>query len=425
MARLSSRPALLAFAAIALCSSAYPQTPSLPVFSQTPKVRAITAFVHLERDTYQAQTRDTVEKLRAAQSSFEKAGYQVQTLRIATQPFPAYIRGLSRQEALAFFRAYDGWLRAQGYFNNHVPVLVNIGPAMLSDTDDLAPAELLADVLPTMFYSSLVVADKDGVHWRSVKAAARVIKTLAENSSNSEANFAFAASALVPPGTPFYPGGYYLGPGQEFAVALESANVVAEALASAPRDPARARQALEESLGAHARRIEAIADQLERQIGWRYLGMDLSPAPNRAVSIGAAVESFTGTRFGSSGTMTAAALITEALRRIPVKRIGYNGLMVPVLEDDVLAQRWGEGGYNLDSLLAYSAVCGTGIDAVPLPGDVSVEQLERMVGDMATLAVKLGKPLSARLMPVNGKRKGDRTSFQDPSIVNTTLQPLP
>ena len=99
--------------------------------------------------------------------------------------------------------------------------------------------------------------------------------------------------------------------------------------------------------------------------------------------------------------------------------------MVPVLEDSVLAQRWSEGAYNLDSLLAYSAVCGTGFDAVPMPGDVSQGQLERMVGDMASLAVTLSKPLSARLMPVKGKHKGDRTGFQDPAMLNTTLQPLP
>ncbi len=423
MANLYLRPAWLAVAAVALCSSAYPQA-SLPVFSQKPKIRAVTAFVRLERENYQPQTRTAVEKLRSAQSLFEKAGYEVQTLRIVTQPFPEYIRGLTRQQALEFFRAYDAWLRAQGYFDNRVPVLVNIGPAMLSDTDDVANADMLADVLPSMFYSSLIVADKDGVRWKSLRAAARVIRALAD-SSNVDASFAFAATALVPPGTPFYPGGYHLGAGQEFAIALESANVVAEALASAPRNPAKARDALVESLGSQAQRIEAIARQVETQIGWRYLGIDLSPAPDRAVSIGAAIESFTGARFGSSGTLTAAALITEALRRIPVQRAGYSGLMVPVLEDNVLAQRWGEGAYNLDSLLAYSAVCGTGIDAVPLPGDVSVEQLERMIGDMATLAVKLGKPLSARLMPAKGKNQGERTSFRDPSLVNTTLQPLP
>jgi uncharacterized protein (UPF0210 family) len=76
-------------------------------------------------------------------------------------------------------------------------------------------------------------------------------------------------------------------------------------------------------------------------------------------------------------------------------------------------------------LLSYSAVCGTGLDTVPLPGDVTVEQLERIIGDMASLAVKWKKPLSARLMPVPGKQAGERTEFDDPFLVNAILQRLP
>ena len=76
-------------------------------------------------------------------------------------------------------------------------------------------------------------------------------------------------------------------------------------------------------------------------------------------------------------------------------------------------------------MLAYSAVCGTGLDTIPLPGDASQEQLEKMIGDMATLAVNLHKPLSARLLPVADKKAGDRTEFDDPFLVNATLQPLP
>jgi uncharacterized protein (UPF0210 family) len=79
----------------------------------------------------------------------------------------------------------------------------------------------------------------------------------------------------------------------------------------------------------------------------------------------------------------------------------------------------------MDALLAYSAVCGTGLDVVPLPGDIGQAQLERIIGDMASLAVKLRKPLSARLLPVAGKKPGDQTEFNDPFLVNATVQPLP
>jgi hypothetical protein len=155
------------------------------------------------------------------------------------------------------------------------------------------------------------------------------------------------------------------------------------------------------------------------------MGIDDSPAPLKDVSIGAAFESLLNAPFGSAGTLTVAALVTDVLKAEPaVSAIGYSGLMMPVLEDARLAQRWSEGRLTLDQLLQYSSVCGTGLDTIPLPGDVTEEQLARIIGDVATLAVKLKKPLTARLLPVKGKRAGDRTEFDNPNLVNVTLQPL-
>jgi uncharacterized protein (UPF0210 family) len=79
----------------------------------------------------------------------------------------------------------------------------------------------------------------------------------------------------------------------------------------------------------------------------------------------------------------------------------------------------------MDSLLAYSAVCGTGLDTVPLPGNVTVDQLERIYSDVASLAVKWNKPLSARLQPAPNKKPGDRTDFQGQYLFNTTVHALP
>jgi uncharacterized protein (UPF0210 family) len=55
---------------------------------------------------------------------------------------------------------------------------------------------------------------------------------------------------------------------------------------------------------------------------------------------------------------------------------------------------------------------------------VSIEQLDMIIGDMASLAFKWHKPLSARLLPVKGKGPGDVTEFDDPFLVNATIQPL-
>jgi hypothetical protein len=71
-----------------------------------PKIRTITAFIQLDRSRYQAQIAETLVKLRQAKAAFGQAGYEVQTIRITTQPFPQYVRGLSKEQALAFVRDY-------------------------------------------------------------------------------------------------------------------------------------------------------------------------------------------------------------------------------------------------------------------------------------------------------------------------------
>jgi hypothetical protein len=46
-----------------------------------------------------------------------------------------------------------------------------------------------------------------------------------------------------------------------------------------------------------------------------------------------------------------------------------------------------------------------------LPGDASVDQLNALLLDVAALAGRLGKPLTARLMPVPGLKAGEMTNF--------------
>ncbi len=401
---------------IVLLAATFLASPSFA--AEKPTVRAITAFVRLDHAQYQKQIAGALVMLRSAKAAYQKAGYEVQTLRIATQPFGEYIAGLTDAQALAFFREYAALARKEQF-------TASIGPAMHLRDSPAREAELLGEILRTIpdVSASLTVADGVGVRWSNVSAAARIIKMLSERTPGGIGNFSFAATALVPSNTPFYPAAYHTGPGRQFAIGLQSANVVIEAVAS-HKSQAEAEAALSAQLGNAARDIEAIALQVAKQTGWAYTGIDLSPAPMKEVSMGTAVEKFSGAKFGSAGTMTAAASITRVLKTLPVKQAGYSGLMVPVLEDSVLAERWSEGLLTLDALLAYSAVCGTGLDTVPLPGDATVEQLERIIGDVAALAVKLRKPLSARLMPVAGKKAGERSAFDDPFLVNAVLQPL-
>jgi uncharacterized protein len=395
------------------------QTSSTPAASSNPKVRAITGFVRLDRETYQKQIVDALFVLRRVKAEFESSGYEVETVRLTTQPLAELVAGLPEDEALAFLARLDQLSVKENF-------LPNVGPAMLHDSDDPATMHLLERALSTLpdIEASAIIADETGIHWKTIRRTAELVKYVSEHSARSQGTFNFTATAMLKPFSPFFPGSYHTGAGRQFAVGFEGANVVREVFTKDKGNAETAIADLTAALTKHASVAAAVGKKIAAETGWTYVGVDPTPAPLGEVSIGAAIEAFTGARFGASGTLTAARVITTAVKAVPVAQVGYSGLMVPVMEDKLLAQRWAESTYNIDSLLAYSAVCGTGLDTIPLPGDVSLEQMERIFGDVASLATKWNKPLSARLQPIHDKKPGDQTDFQDPYLFNTMVHPL-
>jgi uncharacterized protein len=388
--------------------------------TSNPKVRTITGFVRLDRSTMQTQIADTLVVLRSAKSKFESSGYEVQSLRIVTQPLAELVSGLSEDQSLAFLAQLDRLAVKENF-------IANVGPAMLHDTDDPATMHLLERMLSTTEHidASSIIADESGIHWKTIHRTAELVRYVSQHSPNGQGNFNFTASAMVKPYGPFYPGAYHTGAGRQFSIGFEGANVVLDVFTKDKGNVEAAITDLTAALSRHAAVAEAIGNKVAAATGWTYAGVDPTPAPLGNVSIAAAIEAFTGAKFGSSGTMTAARIITTAVKAVPQKQVGYSGLMVPVMEDKLLSQRWAESTYTIDSVLAYSAVCGTGLDTIPLPGDVSLNQMERIFSDVASLATKWNKPLGARLLPVQNKNPGDQTKFQDSRLFNTTIHPLP
>ena len=413
MHKRSSAALLLMLLAAAIGHTQGPQsnTPTLP------KVRTVTAFVRLDRANYQTQVADALKMLRSAKTALIKTGYEVETIRITTQPFPEFTKGLTAEQALEFFHAFDKLAQKEEF-------TPDIGPAMSKDSDDPKQADLLARILAeTQTINGYVaVADEAGIHWNAVRAAARVIKYLEEHTEHSEGNFHFAAGAFPPAVAPFFPVSHTSDAGHGFAIGLESANIVQQVFASAKGDLNSIGDQLTMALGQQAKKIEEIAQRVATSTGWRYQGIDLTPVPLKDISIGAALESLLQGPIGSPGSLSAAYAITTAVKRVPVQQAGYSGLMLPVLEDSVLATRWESGTITRDSLMSYSSVCSTGLDAIPLPGDISLHDLENIIGDMASLAVKWHKPLSARLLPVAGKKAGEMTEFSSPYLVNIHIR---
>ena len=88
------------------------------------------------------------------------------------------------------------------------------------------------------------------------------------------------------------------------------------------------------------------------------------------------------------------------------------------------SSRAAENSLSVTDLLLCSAVCGTGLDVIPLPGDTNADQLYPLLLDLAALALRLNKPLTARLLPIPGKKAGDPTEFDFPYFANSRVLPL-
>ena len=383
-----------------------------------PRIRAVTAFIEIDPNNYAAQISEAQKFLATAKEALNKAGFEGAGGRITTQPFPQYTKGMKSDDAVAFVaKLRDAAQKERSAFN--------IGPAMVHDTDDPAAASLLVDILSKVSVNAnLITADEQGIHWNAIRQAARVIKQLSERSPHGDANFNFGAIAMMKPYGPYYPGSYHVGKGHAFAIAMEGAEVVGDVFRQY-RDPVEAEKHLSAVLNSYTKQIETVALQVAKTTGWTYEGIDATPAPLGDRSIATAIENFTGAPFGSVGTETASGIITRAVQSTMVKRTGYSGLMIPIMEDNGLARRWAERTFTLDSILAYSAVCAGGVDTLPLPGDVSEDQIARILGDVATLAYRWNKPLAARLLPSPGRKAGDQTDFSNSNLVKTLIQPLP
>ena len=268
-----------------------------------------------------------------------------------------------------------------------------------------------------------LASTEHGLREEAALPIARVMRRLAQETDEGFGNFRFAMLACVEAGCPFFPTAYHAGL-TSLSLGLQGAGIVTRALTEQMGTLTQMTEQVMDALVEQATPIVALAQAYSAQQNIAFGGIDLSPAPLADDSIVAAIERHAGSQLGSAGTLATVAALTTALKSTGLPTCGYNGVMLPVLEDTVLGQRWEEGLLHVHQLLLYSAVCGTGLDTIPLAGDTPVESIARILLDVAALAVRLRKPLSARLFPVPNAHAGERTTFTSPYLTNTVIKVL-
>ncbi|MGB8657671.1 MAG: DUF711 family protein [Candidatus Zixiibacteriota bacterium] len=377
------------------------------------KIRTITTGISLKSSGQVDEIKPIAEFNQKAKLTFERQGYEVQTTRIATNSWQNYVEGSSKAEMLTEIQGIELVCRSLGVG------FFSIGYA--STPEKIGISSEIVKNTSTINCSGKIGDSDTGIDFDDVRASARVIKRISEGTENGIGNFRFCAWCNCQPGIPFFPSGYHEGK-TSFSIGLECSDLLMRAFSDAA-DLWEAERKLKSIFEKELKPIQKIAQQLSEESKIRYAGIDASVAPSldRNESIVFAYEKLGMGRFGQPGTLAISSVITRVLQSLSVKTCGYSGLMLPVCEDVGLVERANEKSYNLTHLLLYSAVCGCGLDAVPLPGDITVEKIEAILLDMASLAIKLNKPLSARLLPVPGKKAGEMTSFNSPYLVNCRI----
>ena len=353
---------------------------------------------------------------RETRRHFEAAGLELQTVRFASPPFPVFLSNLTNDQIIEFAINLEKALIDHGFD------YISLGPALPEKPESFSVVPELIRNTENTFCSGLMTQAEKGLSLPAVRACGEIICQLAPLDENGFKNLYFAALGNVPAGGPFFPAAYHDGSGAKFSIAVEGADLAVETFVNS-KSFADARDQLINLIENHGINIGAVSHDLARITRAQFGGIDysLAPYPDDTLSIGKALEDTGVKTIGNHGSLAAAAFLADTLDRADFPRSGFSGLMLPVLEDSILADRAASGKLDIKDMLLFSSVCGTGLDTVPLPGDATPQQISAVLFDLGALSLRLDKPLTARLMPIPGKKAGEPTSFDFPFFANSKV----
>jgi len=410
-----------------------------------PVVRTISVFVALpfETDIAVSHFANAAAAASAIATSLESAGYLVQTTRVIANRF---LEWTSPAEAATLCHAIVAAMDAAAPGRSN---LLNLGRLTAADAVD---AGTLSTALSLLSACDRISMSGD-LPAGSIAAAggyAQLIKDLSATRPDGFGNFQFCVSSNMPAHSPFFPAGFTTADSAppSFAVGLQHVGLCAsvvrgrsfttddgslaadglsacEAALSAGLNAAckRASDIAQSAAAAyHTKQYAADAGRFEVPLLYRGVDTSLAPSPADA-TVCELYRSLGCPHFGCAGSLEVSAMLTRVLKGISsVPLTGYCGLMLPPLEDTGLAADAAAGRYTLRDILLHSAVCGIGLDTVPIPGDASVASIAGLLRDVAALSSRWSlKPLSVRVFPVPGAKAGDMTTFDSPHLTNTTV----
>lgn len=401
------------------------------------RIRTITTFLVLKKDrsTWEDSIRGATRFCNDLAQKFVENTYPVQSIRIVTNPFGEYLNKDSLQGAKSDLEHIRTLLMTAGPSN--LRIRFSLGEARTKEEILILP-ELIKEYGDLCNACVNVGQDEFGVLDNTlIHCSALAVSEIGRITPQGQGNFNFTVNFNCPPLIPYFPAGYHKKDlGNCFVVGLETPDLLVAALQEFnERHPfdnhndlfKGYHDILSSALQYHVSRVTRIIDGFSHHREFSFSGIDSSAAPSKTCSSMVDVYKLMGVDyFGASGTVEASALLTRVFKSIKgVDLVGFSGLMLAVTEDTGLAQGTKTSDFDIRALLTYSAVCGIGLDTVPIPGDTPVAKITALMRDTGTMAYRLNKPLTVRLFPIPGLKPGDSTSFEGEDLCDCAVLNVP
>lgn len=393
------------------------------------RVRTVTLFLSLNKDRTSWNT-----ALQCAKQEFDllvpalqQKGYEVQSIRIVTNPFGEYL-DLTDMDTAKADLAYLKQLLLQ-LNDSGLRIRFAIGEAKTAQEIEMLP-ELIADYGDLCNACVNVELDSNGILDNKVLLqSAKIVKRIAQITSRGEGNFNFTVNFNCKPFIPYFPAGYHRSElPNSFVIGFEIPDLLVSVLKNIPKAEhnvffEQCYQAMSQALQYHVDQVLDAIQSTALSGNFQFAGIDSSAAPSKNCASMTQVYELIGVPFfGASGTVEASSLLTKIFKSVKnVPLVGFSGLMLAVVEDTGLAQGTEKSQYDIRALLTYSAVCGIGLDTVPIPDNTTVEQIAALMRDTGTMAFRLNKPLTVRLFPIPGRQAEEMTYFESDDLCNSRI----
>ena len=356
----------------------------------------------------------------------QKYGIPVVNKRIAVSPMAVVAAALTPEEMVEMARTLDAVAReVQVDFIGGFSALVEKGMAR----GDRALIAAIPEALSTterVCASINVASTRAGINMDAVLLMGRTVKLAAAASADRDglACTKLCVFANIPEDMPFMAGAY-LGIGEADAVinvGVSGPGVVRKAVDRAlASDPEMDLGSLSELIKKTAYKVTRVGELIGREVAQQLkipfgvVDLSLAPTPNVGDSVGEIFQSLGLLAIGVPGTTAALALINDAVKKggaFASSRVGgLSGAFIPVSEDLNISEAARDGHLCLEKLEAITSVCSVGLDMVAIPGDTSEETLAAIMADEMAIGVTNNKTTAARLIPVPGKKAGDKAFF--------------